>query len=176
MSRTIEGADGVVCFAGVDWWYHNRGHSECQILTRIARSKKVLWVNSIGMRMPRGGSSEIAWTRYLRKARSLLRGMRRDPKSGMYVLSPWFVPNYSEEWIERNANLLLLQVRLACRLLNIRHPSLWATLPTVAGALERGNWTSRVVNRCDAYSCIPDAEGDTIARLERRMISASDHA
>jgi hypothetical protein len=176
MSKVVECADGVVCLAAIDWWYHNRGHSECQILRRIARSEKVLWVNSIGMRMPRRRDTEVVWGRYFRKARSMLRGLRRDEESGMYVLSPWFVPSYSEKWTERNSRLVLLQIRLACWLLRIRHPSVWATLPTIAGALERGSWTSRVVNRCDEYSAIPDANRAVVERLERRLVAASDHA
>ena len=30
----------VICFAGQDWWYHNRAHSDFQLFTRIARSRR----------------------------------------------------------------------------------------------------------------------------------------
>src|SRR5689334_10431355 len=83
-------SDGVVCFAGVDWWYHNRGHSECQIMRRLARRAPVLWVNSLGMRVPRPGRSDLLIRRYYRKLKSTLKGLRRDP-SGMWVYSPLFV-------------------------------------------------------------------------------------
>ena len=176
MIRNTVTSDGVVCLAGIDWWYHNRGHSECQIMQRIARSRKVLWVNSIGMRMPAPGKTEIAWTRYTRKARSLLHGLSRDASSGMYILSPLFIPSFSEACIERNGRLVLAQIRAVCRFLGIRHPALWATLPTFAATAERGQWTSCVVNRCDSYSAIADADTGTIEGLERRLLSLADHA
>ena len=66
-------SDGVVCFAGVDWWYHNRGHSECQIMQRLAERVPVLWVNSIGMRLPAPGRSELVLHRYAHSARYLIR-------------------------------------------------------------------------------------------------------
>ena len=88
-------ADAVICFAGVDWWYHNRGHSECQIMRRLAKRVPVVWVNSIGMRFPTKGKTELPWRRYLRKAKSTLKGLRRD-ESGMWVFSPLFLPIYRQ--------------------------------------------------------------------------------
>ena len=29
--------DGVICFGGVDWWYHNRGHYDIQMMRRFAK-------------------------------------------------------------------------------------------------------------------------------------------
>ena len=52
-------ADSIVAFGGIDWWYHNRGHSECQILTRLACEMPVLWINSIGMRAPSTRKNEL---------------------------------------------------------------------------------------------------------------------
>ncbi|MGH2824975.1 MAG: hypothetical protein ACRDLY_18540, partial [Thermoleophilaceae bacterium] len=44
--------DGVICFGGVDWWYHNRGHYDLQMMRELSADRPVLYVNSIGMRMP----------------------------------------------------------------------------------------------------------------------------
>ena len=51
-SGTPRGFDGVICIGGEDWWYHNRGHFDFQIMRRIARDWPVLFVNSIAVRMP----------------------------------------------------------------------------------------------------------------------------
>ena len=55
--------DGVVFFGNVDWWYHNRGHSSTRVAVRLARRVPTLYVNSIGMRLPVPGRTEIAWRR-----------------------------------------------------------------------------------------------------------------
>ena len=38
MSRIDEdrGFDGIICIGGEDWWYHNRGHFDFQIMRRLA--------------------------------------------------------------------------------------------------------------------------------------------
>jgi len=38
-----------VCFGGEDWWYHNRGHIDMQLIQRFARSGTTLYVNSTVM-------------------------------------------------------------------------------------------------------------------------------
>src|SRR4030095_232052 len=50
-----ERATPLICFAGLDWWYHNRAHADFQLMTRAARTRTVLLVNAIGMRMPLPG-------------------------------------------------------------------------------------------------------------------------
>ena len=42
----------VVCFGGEDWWYHNRGHIDMQLMRRFARMGTVLYINSIVMQKP----------------------------------------------------------------------------------------------------------------------------
>ena len=76
MSATAnEPSDSIVAFGGIDWWYHNRGHSECQILKRLADEMPVLWINSIGMRAPSPGKTELPMNRYIRKLKSTLKDM-----------------------------------------------------------------------------------------------------
>jgi len=84
--------DGVIWFGNVDWWYHNSGHASIRMATRIARRVPTVWINSIGMRLPVPGRTEIAWRRYRRKLKSLFKGLRFDPETGMWIYSPVFVP------------------------------------------------------------------------------------
>jgi hypothetical protein len=169
-------ADGVVCFAAVDWWYHNRGHSECQIMSRLAKRAPVLWVNSIGMRAPAPGKTELVLHRYVRKLKSTLKGLRRDEGTGMWVYSPIFIPKYSRGMVELNGRLVGAQVRALLRKLKIRRPAVWATVPTCAPMVERGRWAASVWNRSDEFSAFPEADASLIAPLEQRLLRACDHA
>lgn len=165
--------DSIVCFAGVDWWYHNRGHSECQIMRRLAKRMPVLWVNSIGMRLPTPGRTDLPIRRYLRKAKSMLKGLRRD-ESGMWVLSPLFLPRYDDQAVAINGALLRVQIGLIRRLLGMKRSSAWLTLPTAVGAVEKGDWTSVVFNRSDDFSRFPEADGAFIRTLEARCLERAE--
>jgi len=169
-------ADGVVCFAAVDWWYHNRGHSECQIMSRLAKRVPVLWVNSIGMRAPSPGKTELVLHRYVRKLKSTLKGLRRDETSGMWVYSPVFIPRYNPRMVEVNGRLVGLQVSALLRKLKIKRPAVWATVPTCAPMVERRRWAASVWNRSDEFSAFPEADASLIAPLEDRLLRACDSA
>ena len=44
--------DWLVCFGGEDWWYHSHGHFDIQVMKQLSQRNRVLYVSSIGMRMP----------------------------------------------------------------------------------------------------------------------------
>ncbi len=167
-------ADSAVFFGNVDWWYHNRGHSSCRTAIRIARRVPTLWVNSIGMRMPVMGRTDIAGSRYWRKFKSLLKGLRRDRQAGMWVYSPLFVPRYGPGWIELNGRLVAWQVRMVRRMLAMRNPAAWISMPTFTPAIERTRWHRAVFDRCDDFSTLPEADAPIIAALERRLLDRCD--
>lgn len=166
-------ADGVICFAGVDWWYHNRGHSECQIMRRLAKRVPVVWVNSIGMRFPTKGKTELPWRRYLRKAKSTLKGLRRD-ESGMWVFSPLFIPIYRPSVLKLNGVLLATQLKVISAALGIKSPSAFVTVPTAIGAADRIAMGRLVFNRSDEFSTFREADSSLIYPLERRLLERAD--
>lgn len=166
--------DGVVAFGGIDWWYHNRGHSECRVMTRLAREMPVLWINSIGMRAPASGKTELPLRRYVRKLKSTLKGLRRDPESGMWVYSPIFVPRYTLPWLRFNGYFLAFQISVLRFFLGMKHPAAWVTTPTSVEAVERMRWSQILFNRSDEFSRFPEADTDFIAALEKRLLALSD--
>ncbi len=142
-------------------------------MRRLARRTTVIWINSIGMRAPRPGTTRRPIHRYWRKLKSTLRGLRRDP-SGMWVFSPLFIPRYTPRAVRLNGALLRAQVWLICKLLGIRRASAWVTVPTAAHAVLRHPFARRVFNRCDDFSRFPNADHELIARLERELIDGCD--
>ena len=87
MTRTRTDFDGVVCFGGEDWWYHNRGHFDMQVMRCLADSVPVLYVNSIGMRAPSPREGRMFLRRIGRKLASMRRGLVRVDER-FAVLSP----------------------------------------------------------------------------------------
>ncbi len=87
---------GYVCFSAQDWWYHNRAHSDFQLMRRVAERRRVLVVNSIGMRMPTRGRSSKPGRRIVRKLRSIAKLVRRPLPAlpQFYVMSPVPLPFY----------------------------------------------------------------------------------
>lgn len=169
--------DGVVCFAAVDWWYHSRAHSEVQLMLRLAPRTPVLFVNSIGMRVPTPGKSTEPVRRIGRKLRSFARGLRR-PVAGLpdfHVLSPVTVPLGSERARALNAASVRAQVRLAMRHLGIRRPVIVVTVPNAWDVVRPMDRTALVFNRSDLHSAFEEADTALIASLERELLTHADH-
>ncbi|MBL7645455.1 MAG: hypothetical protein JNK74_04605 [Candidatus Hydrogenedentes bacterium] len=167
----------VICFSSHDWWYHNRAHSDLQLMTRIARERKVLLINSIGMRMPMPGKSTMPLRRILRKALSMLRYVRRPLPStpGFIVMTPIMVPLYGVPLLRRlNFLFIRLQIQLVARLMGIQCPHVFITVPTgieVARHMER---SCLVYNRSDIHSAFDEVDKDYIVPLENELLAGAD--
>lgn len=170
---------GWICFSAQDWWYFNRAHSDFQLMTRIARERRVLLVNSIGMRMPTPGKTTQVTRRILRKLRSVMRFLAR-PVAGLpefYVMTPVFVPVYGSPMIRRfNAALVRAQLRLAARRAGIRvdRSVVMVTIPTAWDVVSPLPRRALLANRSDLHSGFAEADGDLIRGLESELVSNSD--
>ena len=122
-----------VCMAGIDWWYDSHAHSEAQLMRRVARTRRVLFVNSVGMRLPVPGRDSAAVRRILRKLGSMMRFVRRPVPDipNFFVLSPIVIPLYASPTGRAvNAAVVRAQVTVAEWVLGIREPVRMITLPT----------------------------------------------
>ena len=166
-----------VCFSAQDWWYHNRAHSDFQLMRRIARTRRVLFVNSIGIRMPSTGGSVPPMRRILRKARSVSKLVRRpDPAvPGFIVMTPLVVPMYERPTVRRlNAVLVRGQVRLVAAAAGISSPAMMVTIPTAVDVIERMDRAVLLFNRSDKHSEYLEADGAVIAAMEERLLRTAD--
>jgi GT2 family glycosyltransferase len=169
--------DGFVCFSAQDWWYFSRGHSDFQLMTRVARTHPVLLVNSLGMRMPTPGRTVTPWRRIARKLRSASHGLATplDDVPGFHVLTPLFLPVYGDGWLARaNQRFVAAQVRRAVARLGMSHPAVVVTLPTAWPVARRLRRARTIAYRSDRYSALPEADGALVARLERELLAAAD--
>ena len=158
--------DGIICFGGADWWYHNRGHYDMQMCRQFSQRVPVLYVNSIGVRAPSPSEGGMFLRRVRRKLRSWARGFRRiDGSFG--VLSPISVPGR----LGRLATgpLLSRQVRWAARRMGITQPLVWVESPTAAPLLDRIEHVGLVYQRTDRYEELPGVDRAVIESYDRRL-------
>jgi glycosyltransferase involved in cell wall biosynthesis len=159
--------DGIVCIGGEDWWYHNRGHFDFQIMRRLAERWPVLFVNSLGVRMPSIKDNRLFLQRIGRKLKSLGNGLV-NVENQFWVFSPIMVPGPTGQKLSNWA--LSPQIKLAAAHAGIRNPILWIHCP--AGAALAGEYPSAatVMQRTDRFEAFPEADptvvGAQIARLK----------
>ncbi|MFI6816920.1 glycosyltransferase [Nonomuraea sp. NPDC050328] len=164
---------GYVCFSAQDWWYHNRAHSDFQLMRHMAAHRRVLVVNSIGMRLPTPGKTSNPVRRIVRKLRSVAKFVRR-PAPGFYVMSPLPLPLYGSPLGRRvNGLLVRLQVGAVCRALGLRKPVIMVTLPTAWDVVRPMKRHSLVFNRSDRHSAFPEG-GEIIAAMEQELLRNAD--
>ena len=167
-----------LCFSGQDWWYHNQSHSDFQLMRLIAERRKVLLVNSIGLRIPRPGKSTQPMRRIARKAASVAKLVRRPiPETpGYHVVTPLPLPLYSRPW-QRNLNAALVrtQVHLVCRALRIHAPVIVVTIPTAWDVVASMDRLSLLFNHSDRHSAFVEADSMAIEQLERQLLRNADH-
>ena len=157
--------DGVICLGGEDWWYHNRGHFDFQIMRRIARTLPVLFVNSIGVRMPALSDGRVFVKRIGRKLRSLRNGLTHI-ENGFWVFSPLNMPGAVGQRISNWA--LTPQIRMAAARVGIKRPLVWVHCPAGADVVDRLGPAAVVLQRTDRFEDFP--EGDP-----RRLRAQIEH-
>ena len=122
--------DGILCFGGEDWWYHNQAHFDMQIMLCMARRVPVLYVNSVGFAMPTVQEGAHFLTKIGRKVRSVSRPIS-TPSPGFHVASPFSVPLWSRPSIAKlNVLSLRMQIHSAVRSVGLKNPLIWIACPT----------------------------------------------
>lgn len=164
----------IVCFAGCDWWYHNKGLFCPQVMTRLAKDYKVLFVNSLGMRIPSFRKDRNAAKKIIRKLRSMLRFLRKVDNK-MYVLSPVSLPLRSRVERKLNAFSVFLQVKLAAILLGFREPIIYIGCPPALEVAKRlGRRQLLIYERTDLFEEMPGSNKSYIASLDDELTRSAD--
>ncbi len=163
--------DGVICFGGEDWWYHNRGHYDMQMMREFSASVPVLYVNSIGMRVPRLGEGGMFFKRVARKLRSFRRGYV-PVRENFSVVSPFSIPGKIGRAMSKGT--LISQVKSGARRMGITRPLVWINCPPGAEALDALDPAALVYQRTDRYEDFDGVDRDLIAGYDRRLKRDAD--
>lgn len=163
--------DGVICIGGSDWWYHNRGHFDFQVMRRLARTWPVLYVNSLGVRMPAPSDTRQFAGKIERKLKSLARGVSHI-ESNFWVYSPVSVPGETGQKLSGFA--LAPQIKLAARRAGITRPLLWAHCPAGADLIVDLAPVATVMQRTDRFESFPEGDPVLLSKQVALMKRASE--
>jgi len=167
--------DGVICFGGVDWWYHNRGHYDLQMMREFSEDLPVLYINSIGMRPPNVSEGAMFVTRVKRKLKSLFRGLVRVRKN-FAVFSPATLPGGGKSavgrWLARFA--LAVQVKFAAWRCGIKRPLVWVACPPGEMVLEALRPAKIVYQRTDRFEDFAGVDPVRIKGFDTRLKEKAD--
>src|SRR5262249_18297541 len=116
----------IVCFAK-DWDGHPT--SNTHVMRLLARRNRVLWLESVSMRVPRPrGRPDLR--RLARRVAAAARGPRRV-EAALWVASPLVLPLPHSPWAAAlNRRLLQRTVGRLCQVLGMRQFQVWTFLPT----------------------------------------------
>jgi len=163
-----------LCFGGEDWWYHNRAHTDMQLMRRFARTGTALYVNSIMMRKHKiiGGSRFTE--KLVRKVRSILKGLK-ESGAGFWVYSPFTLPVHHISWARPfNETVLRFQIRRMLRKLRMKTPVVWVVCPAACDSAIKMNRAKLVYQRTDRFEDDPNVDRDTILAYDRKLKAAAD--
>ena len=158
--------DGVICFGGEDYWYHNRGHYDMQMMRELSQSLPVVYVNSIGMRTPRMTEGRMFLKRVARKLRSVRRGLVRV-RDRFWVVSPIAAPGRLGPLVNRR--LLAGQIRRAAERAGIRRPLVWVACPPGAEVIDELHPAAIVYQRTDRFESFHGVDENQIRAYDRLL-------
>ena len=164
----------IVCFAGNDWWYHNRGLFCPQVMTRLSRDFLVLFVNSLGMRVPSLKNDKYALKKIARKIRSISRFLRKS-QEGMIIVSPLSLP-ISGNRIGRaiNSYSVYAQIKILMTLYGIKRPVFYVNCPPALDVVKRFGRCCLIYERTDLFAEMPGINRDYIKSLDTELLRTSD--
>jgi glycosyltransferase involved in cell wall biosynthesis len=142
--------------------YSDRSWVNCQqIACRLAVDRDVLFVDSVGLRVPTLRGPDLR--RIAGRVRDAARGVRTAP-DGVRVLSP----------VARSGRLLAWNLRMGLRAAGIAPAAVIAYLPTWAPIVELFPRARRVYHCVDAYAENPGVDRERIEALEARLLRSVD--
>jgi len=163
-----------LCFGGEDWWYHNRGHIDMQLMRRFSTLGTTLYVNSIIMHRPQVKAGKTFLRKVIRKAKSIVTGLK-ETDVGFWVYSPFTMPVHHIDWARTlNHKVLKWQLQVVLRRLKMRNPIIWVACPSACQVAQDLKHCRLVYQRTDRYEDDPHVHRETIAAYDRQLRDIAD--
>ncbi len=143
------------------------------LVNHLARDRRVVWVNSIGLRRPRLGARDIG--RAARKAAAAFRPRGAAGQAPFPVVQPLALP-MAEGRAERALNRVLIgrAVRQAARRAGLGRRVVWASLPSAVQALGALGEDAVVYYCGDDFGALAGVDHDAARRMEAELAARAD--
>lgn len=166
--------DSVICFGGEDWWYHNRGHIDMQLMRRFAQICTTVYINSIVMQKPNLGEGRKFIKKVARKAKSIFRGLKKS-EAGFWVYSPFSLPVHHISWASYlNERLLRFQILCVARKLNMNRSIIWVACPAACNVVMKMKRQKLVYQRTDRFEEYPNVDVEIIRQYDHKLKTCAD--
>lgn len=146
------------------------------LITRLADDRKVLWVNSIGLRQPRLNIHDIkrALGKLVGRGKSGYQAAQ-PLKDNITVVNVKTIPAPRSIFARAMAkSMLLTQLRPIVKELKMARPILWSSLPTTADLCGGFN-ESAVVYYCgDDFSALAGVDHQVVNQHEQALVAQAD--
>ncbi|KGY10654.1 glycosyltransferase [Vibrio sinaloensis] len=143
------------------------------LITRLAHDRRILWVNSIGLRQPRLSKNDIgrAWNKLLGKAKQGYQTSSQQHPN-IHVANIKTIPAPSSAFARAIAKQLMVsQLKPIIKMLQLKEPILWTSLPTAADVCGHLN-ESAVVYYCgDDFTSLAGVDHDVVREHEVDLVS-----
>lgn len=169
---------GTVCFGGEDWWYHNRGHIDMQLMRRFAKYGPTLYINSLVMQKPSFEKSVAGGMSFseklVRKSKSILRGLKESDQ-GFWVYSPFSMPVHHLRWFRQiNKKMVFFQVCHIARKLGILNPVVFVACPAACDIAIKMTKRKLIYQRTDLFEEYPNVDIGTIRQYDQKLKAHAD--
>ena len=171
----IQPASGLIVF-GEDWGAHPS--STQHLAACLADGRRVLWVNSIGLRRPRLTAADAS--RAARKvARALLsrcfRKPSRESRAPFPTVQPLVVPMARWRPLRAlNRALLTRSVGRAADAAGLERPVLWISLPSAVDAVGALGESAVVYYCCDDFGSLAGVDHPAALAMEAELAERAD--
>jgi GT2 family glycosyltransferase/glycosyltransferase involved in cell wall biosynthesis len=164
----------TIFFGGEDYWYHNRGHIDMQMIRRMSKYGPALYINSIVMQKPRLIGDKKFFKKLKRKFRSIMTGLK-ESREGFYVYSPFSLP-FHHNAIGRGLNkaILKFQIRRVSKKLGLDKPLVWVACPAACDIALSMKRSRLVYQRTDRFEEFPNVDARVIGEYDRRLKAEAD--
>ncbi|MFZ4408502.1 MAG: glycosyltransferase [Paracraurococcus sp.] len=161
---------------GEDWGAHPS--STQHLIRHLAPGRRVVWVNSIGLRRPKLSPADLGRA-FAKLRRSVAGGgaapaAAREP-AAFPLVQPLAIP-MAEGTLGRAINRVLIgrTVRAAAAAAGLRRPVVWASLPSAVQALGALGESAVVYYCCDDFGALAGVDHAPALRMEAELALRAD--
>lgn len=160
---------------GEDWG--GLPSSTQHLISHLAETRKVVWVNSIGLRRPtlRWRDLRRIWNKLTAKKRTQNVVSDKALPRNFHLVNPRTLPvprSRLERWLA--ARLLQSQIRPVIKKAGLQSPILWTSLPTAVDMSGRLGESALVYYCGDDFSALAGVDHSTVGEREQELVQKAD--